>query len=255
MANRTFQSLVNRVSPYAPGCPNETMRRAIREAAIQVCERTQLWRHSGSRVQLLPGVHEYAYDIPTNSEVHTVFAAIMNDRPLELLNLDDAICKHPEWADLFSGEDPSVVWSETPGGAIGDGTYNEDLFNGGSDFVLPDAIIAKASTPCTFTQIAIDKYIVLPLPDDQEYLLRLFLALKPKRDADSMEEKAFNDLEDVIFHRTLNNLLIMPDVQWADRDAATYHYKQYMFLSGEKKARANLGNARGSLSVRYNYFA
>jgi hypothetical protein len=82
----------------------------------------------------------------------------------------------------------------------------------------------------------------------------MFMALKPKRSAVGMDEVAFNDLEDAIMHGALQDLLILPNVPWADRDLASYHAKQYIFYTTERRARANLGNARGSFRARMQPF-
>lgn len=256
MADRAFSTLTARAAPSAPGCPTETIRRYIRDAAINVCERSLAWRYEIPKYELLPGVHKYTFNVPANTEVCCIFAAIVNDQPLDLLNLDAALQQYPKWADLYSGEDPDVLWSLTPSASINSYVYNEQTFDGITDFVLPDAVVAEASTPRAVTQITPDQYVILPLPDgEKEYFMRMFVALKPRRDATGMEQNIFNDLEDAILHRALNNLLILPNVPWSDRDAATYHAKQYHYYTHERKARANLGNNRGSMSVRMRPFA
>lgn len=256
MADRNFSTLVPRVNGNVSGCPYPTIEQHIRDAAIEVCSQTLAYRYEIPRFNLTPGVHEYTFNVPTNTEVHAIFAAIMNDRPLALLNLDAAIRQHPEWADLYSGEDSSVVWSETPSGAIGEEAYNEGTFNSNPDFVVPDAIVADGGTPRTLTQVSPDKYIVLPLPDnDATYAMRMFVALKPLRSATAMQENAFSELEDVVFHRACQTLLLMPNTPWFDGALATYHGKQYTYFKSERRARANLGNNRGSLSVQMRRFA
>lgn len=250
MANKTFVSLAKRIAPHVPGCPQETIRQYARDAAINACERTLLWRYQIPLYNLLPAVHEYAFDVPIHTEVHAVFAAIMNGTPLTLANMDDAIAAYPAWADLYSGESASELWSETPSAALNEYEYNEETFDGITDFVLPDSVIADAGTPQFFTQVTPNRYIVVPLPDDQTYEMRVFVALKPRRDATYMDEDVMNELEDVIFHRTVQNLTLIPNVPWHDKDMVLYHGRQYNFHMNERRARANLGNNRGSLTVK-----
>lgn len=256
MAERNFSDLVARATPSVPGCPSKTIENYVRDAAINICERTLAWRYQIPLFNLLPAVHEYAFEVPSNTEVQAIFAALVNSSPLRLMNLDDAICAYPAWADLFSGEDAAELWSETPSAALNEYTYNEETFDGISDFVLPDSVVADASTPKACTQLTPHRYIVLPLPDGATtYEMRMFVALKPRRDATSMDNDMFNELEDVILHRALNNLLILPNVPWSDRELAAYHAKQFTFLTGMARARANLGNNRASLTVRPQRFA
>ena len=256
MATRTFASLVPRLNPSVPGCPQYTMIQYIRDAAIRVCERTLLWRYTQPTFPLLPGVHEYLYDKPANTEVHVLFDAMANDRPLTKLTLEQALYQYPEWADLYSGEDPSTVWSLTPSGSFNTYEYNNGLFNEDPAFVLPESAVAKASEPRSITQLTPDKYIVLPLPDDEKtYTMRMFYALKPTRDADGMDEAIFNELEEAILHSALQHLLVLPNVAWSDRELASYHAKQFLREMVERRARANLGNMRGTMRATAPKFA
>lgn len=255
MADRAFSTLASKINPSVPGCPTATMIQYIRDSAIRTCERTLAWRYEVPLFDLLPGVHEYAYNKPANTDVHAVFAALMNNSALEKLTLDDALRLYPAWADLYSGEDPSVLWSLTPPGSYNTLEYNESLFNGGEEFVLPQSIVADAHTPRSICQVSPDKFIVLPLPDDdQPYTMRMFLALKPKRDASGMDSIIFDDLEEVIMHGALQHLLVLPNQYWSDRELAAYHAKQYLYQITERRARANLGNVRGTMRAKMQPF-
>lgn len=255
MANREFTSLVARVNPSVPGCPQPTMVQYIRDSAIRTCERTLAWRYQVPLYNLLPGVSEYAYNRPVNADVHVMFEAVVNQRPLERLTMEKAIELYPQWADLYSGEDPSVVWSETPSGAFNTQDYNEELFNDNSAFVLPQSIVVDATTPQSICQISPDKYVILPLPDAMAtYQMRMFLALKPKRNATGMDEVTFDDLEEVIMHGALQHLLVLPNSHWTDRELASYHAKQYTYQVAERRARANLGNVRGTMRAKMQPF-
>jgi len=250
MADKTFVSLVTRLNPSVPGCPQETVRQAIRDAAINVCERTLAWRYEIPKFNLQAGVYEYFFNTRSGTDVCGIFLATVNDNPLSPLNLDDAARLYPQWANLFSGEDIATVWSgSTNGNVLNNDTFNAETLNQHGEFEAPDAIVAEGSYPQAITQLTPEKFIILPLPDDQTYECRLIVALRPRRDATGMEEYIFRELEDVIVHRALQNLLILPNVPWSDRDLATYHAKQYQFHMNHARARANLGNNRGSMSV------
>lgn len=146
-----------------------------------------------------------------NAVVHAVFGASFVDGPaLEPLVLDAALRQYPQW----------------------------DAAN-------------QASQPQAFCQLNTTQFIVLPKPEaGSAYTITLTVALKPTKDATGMDEDVFNELEDVIMHNTLQRLLILPNQNWSDREAAAYHAKQYLFKLTERRARANLGNMRGSMSVR-----
>jgi hypothetical protein len=227
----------------------------IRDSAIRTCERTLAWRYQVPLYNLLPGVSEYAYNRPVNADVHVMFEAVVNQRPLERLTMEKAIELYPQWADLYSGQNPSVVWSQTPSGSINEFDFNDGLYNENPEFVLPQSIVADATTPQSICQISPDKYVILPLPDAMAtYQMRMFLALKPKRNATGMDEVTFDDLEEVIMHGALQHLLVLPNSHWTDRELASYHAKQYTYQVAERRARANLGNVRGTMRAKMQPF-
>lgn len=251
MANRTFASIAGRVEALVPQVPRPTTEEHIRLAARLACEKTLAWRYVPATTTLLPGVYEYAFDVPTTSEVEHMYGFSMNGQPLNLINLDVAIARYPEWADLFSGEDAEELWSETPGGYLGADEYNEDVFNAGSDFVLPDSIVADASRPEAVTMVSPQRYVVLPLPDAQEtYTVRMWLALKPLRTADEMDEQVFNELEDLFVWGALETLFSMPNKPWTNPDYAVHYGNKFREGYLEKRRRANIGHVRGPMSVR-----
>lgn len=255
MTVRAFTDLLPKLLPSVPGCPQPLAVQHIRDAAIRVCERTLGWRYVQPTANLLPGVYEYAYSKPPATEVHAVFGAHMNGSPLTVLTLEQALGTYPEWADLYGGVDLSTVWTGVTAGA-NEATLNAVLYNGGGTFVVPTEAMESASEPRSIVQVSPDKYVVLPLPDSQKtYVLRMFYALKPARNASGMDEIAFNELEDAIIHSALQYLLVIPNVVWTDRELAAYHARQALFVTTERRARANIGNMRGTLVATAPRFA
>lgn len=256
MVDRAFTTLLPRVSPSVPGCPQPMIIQHIRDAAIRVCEHTLLWRYMQPTYNLEPGVYEYAYNKPVNTDVHVLFDALMNDMPLEKLTLEQALWNYPQWADMYSGQSAEALWSLTPPATFNSAEFNEDQFNQQPVFTYPDSVLDDGTEPRSICQISPDKYIVLPMPDDsKEYTMRMFYALKPKRDAVGMDSVIFDELEEVIVHGALQRLLVLPNVVWGDRDLATYHARRCLFETTERRARANLANLRGMMAVRFPKFA
>jgi hypothetical protein len=223
MTTRAFSTLSARVSASAPGCPYPLVVQHIRDAAIQVCERTLAWRYEQSSFNLTPGQYQYSFNKPSDTQVQAVMLVTMNGSPLEVLTLDDARNLYPEWP----------ITSTTP-----------------------TAIQENGSQPRSLAQVNTYQYVVLPAPDAEDtYAVRMIYALKPSRDALEMDADVFDQYEEPIFHRALMTLVVMPKVDWADRELAVYHAKRYMFTMTEARAQANLGVFRGSMSVRFPPFA
>jgi hypothetical protein len=190
-----------------------------------------------------------------NTDVHVMFEAVVNDRPLERLTMEKAIELYPQWADLFSGVNPQTIWLANPGNQFNINPYDGVQYNEGDGVTLPAEALDGASTPQSITQINPDRYVILPLPDDQAtYQMRMFVALKPKRSASAMDEFIMDELEEVIMHGALQHLLVLPNQAWSDRELAAYHAKQYVYQTSERRARANLGNVRGTMRARMQPF-
>jgi hypothetical protein len=256
MADRAFTTLISKVSPSVPGCPQPLIIEYIRDAAIKLCERTLMWRYVQPTFTLEPGVFEYAYNKPLNADVHVLFDAMMNDMPLEKLTLEQALMNYPQWADIYSGQPSSTVWSLTPSTSFNNAEFNSEQFNQQPTVTVPESIVADGTEPRSICQITPDKYVVLPLPDnDKTYTVRMFYALKPKRDASGMDSVVLDELESAVVHRALQELLVLPNVAWADRELATYHARQCLFETTERRARANLANMRGMMAVQFPRFA
>lgn len=257
MATRAFTDLLPKVLPSVPGCPQPLAIQHIRDAAIRTCERTLAWRYAQPTYNLLPGVHEYPYSKPMDTDVHVVFGAQVNGYPLTPMTLEQALRSYPSWADMYSGIDPASIWSSVPTSGFNESEYNGVTFNGGGGAItLPDEAFEDASEPRSFTQLTGDKYIVLPLPDNEKvYTIRMFYALKPKRTSTGMESAVLDELEEVIVHSALQHLLVIPNVVWTDRELASYHARQALFVTTERRARANLGNMRGTLVAYAPKFA
>jgi hypothetical protein len=212
MADRTFNSIVTRLAPSVPGCPNPIIEQYVRDAAIEACERTLAWRYEQPLIRLTPGGFEYAYDTPSQSEVHAFLTVAINGRKVEPVTLEQLHDMMPDW---------------------------------------PDPSIDKRATPRYVTQIDPDHFAVAPAPDSTElYDVKMIVALKPLRTATGMDKIFLDELETVIMHGALQHLLVLPDRNWSDRELASYHAKQFSYKLSERRARANIGAARSSLTVQ-----
>lgn len=254
MPDVSFNTMVPQILPYVTACPKETVRQHIRNAAIVACEQTLAWRYEVKAFNLVAGVHEYAYNKPANADVHALFTTVLDDTTtLPHLTLEQALERYPEWADMLGGVDPLSAWDLTAPSQFNTDEFNALTFGGNPAFVTPENVLDGASQPQCVTQISPDKFIVLPTPD-KTYKLRMFLALKPRRSATSIDETIFSELWDAILHRTIYTLTLMPNKPWSSAEQAGYHRRESRFLMNERRARANLTNGRGDVRVVYPGF-
>jgi len=218
MADRLFSDLVSLVMPSVPGASTPLITNQVRTTAIEVCERTLAWRFNLADVTLVAGTYSYAYVPPSNSEVHTVFTATVNEGIILTMLTPETFRK--KWPDY------------------------------------PSTDTAKRSTPQNFMTISPNAYQILPVPDAATtYTLRMHAALRPTKAATGMDEIYLDDLESVIVHGVLQQLLVLPGQVWSDRELAAYHAKQFVFQVAERRARATLGSGRASPSVRMTKWA
>lgn len=212
MSDRTFNSVVQRLIPHVPGCPHPIVEQYVRDAAIDCCERSLSWRYMQPLIRLTPGVYDYPYELPTQADIHAFLTVTLNDRPMHVETLETITARFPGWPDY----DP-----------------------------------ASRGTPRHIFQLDSRNFGVLPIPDDtQIYDLRMVVALKPLRDANRMNKNALDELENAIMHGALKQLLLMPDKNWSDPRLASFHAGQYLARVTERRARANLGAGRASLTVQ-----
>lgn len=251
MSTLAFSSLLPKILPSVPGAPQPLVIQYLRDAAIRACEASLLWRYTPPPFAIQPGSHENFFVKPPETAVHVLFRAMCNDRPMARVTLEEAIDMYPEWADRFNGLTGDQLWSLTAPETLNSEEYNELLYNGSTDITLPPEATNDKGEPRFVTQLGPDKYVVMPAPGSEEtYTLRMFYALKPTKSASGMDEAVMNELEDVILHGALQQLLVMPKVVWNDNTLASYHARQFLYRLSERRARANLGNNRSSLTAR-----
>lgn len=214
MRNRSFVTLATRIASDAPGCPQPVLVQHIRNAAIDVCERTLAWRGHLEIAQLSEGVGEYAYVSPEDAEVHAVIAASVG------------------------GVEEKSFTALKP-------TPNETFFDSYPGW--PN--ITASGVPRYITHLTADKYGIAPLPD-KAYAIDMWVCLKPLRTAMGMDETALDDIEKAVAHGALQSLLVQSGKPWANENKAAYHGRQYSFLLNERRARYNLGTPRSTLVVK-----
>ena len=211
MAAALFSTLVNRISPNAPGAPQPVLIAHIRDAAIEVCERTLAWRYEQADVTLTTAVESTAFVPDTDSEVHAIISASINGVNAPALTLEQVHARYPKFPDNSSSE-------------LGQPQY--------------------------VTHIDPDTFYHVPIADTAAtYTVKMFLALKPIRTATGMEKAFLDELEDVIVHGALQRLLVLPERTWSDKELAAYHAKQFVFKVSERRARVNVGPGRAALTA------
>ena len=106
----SFDSLVEDIAPNVRQCPDYTVLAQVKNAAIEVCEKTHLWRWVHPRISLTQGVHEYAFQPPANAQIAKVLSATLievPDEPEEETNTGQEL-HGVQYTDLTLGRVPDI---------------------------------------------------------------------------------------------------------------------------------------------------
>lgn len=66
------------IRPEVQGCPDFIIERAVRDAAIEFCRRTDVYVTEPEFITITPGVNEYSVSLPTSTELNHILD-IFND--------------------------------------------------------------------------------------------------------------------------------------------------------------------------------
>lgn len=142
------------IAPYAPGCAAPTAYFGIRQAAIEFCARTRLWRHKASVA--ITANTAAVIPVPTDAVLHRFERVLFDGQPLDP--------KTPAWLDENAhgwrdGElegQPAYVTQLEPGtmllvpGADGTASVSISLKPSQSAMELPDFMVNEyRSVICT----------------------------------------------------------------------------------------------------------
>ena len=217
MAVRLLSTFDALVAPYVPGCPPPTILHHVRNAIIDVCERTLVWRFEMPRIRLTNTIYLYDYELPHQTQVAGIIHSVMNGNPLPPITQERLHTMYPSW---------------------------------------PNGPTSEHSQPLYLSQLDVDHFVVAPVPDDDTtYDVDLVLALKPDRTATEADDTVLDDIEQIVVHGALQTLFSIPEKSWTSIDMSTYHARQFASKIGIRRAVTNIGSARASLSARMQPFA
>lgn len=108
---KDIADILPHIDQYAPGCPAPTAYFGIRQAAIDFCERTRLWRYEDDFD--IPGDESESITTPYGSVLHEIELVQFDDEDLEPQTTDwlDKNCRG--WrANELTGQPSYVVQTE-----------------------------------------------------------------------------------------------------------------------------------------------
>lgn len=149
---RAFSTFTSKIGPSVLGCPPPVITDYVRDTAIRVCERSFYWRERMTSISLTNGTHEYDYTPPAGSAVHAVLRAQVDDVPVPIISISEALEKFPEWDSTPVGKPRYICQVDANTVAVfpppdTDGPYPLELF----------VVLKPTRTATTMPQIVLDE--------------------------------------------------------------------------------------------------
>lgn len=195
MTTSAFTTLYDEVLADVPGVPQPVALNAIRNAAIELCERAGVWTFNAVAINSVALQAAYAFVPEANTEVVGVVVAWYNGVKIE-----------PRTGAQLEAE-VSIP---------------------GSGFFVGTPWHKQSGTPKYFTFERSDQFILAPYPTEALALaIEMKLTLKPTRAATGMEEWVMNKHFETIAHGAKGKLCAMHSKPWSDPGQSTYHLGKF----------------------------
>lgn len=198
------------VLPSLPGCPQNTVIRAVRDAAIEFCNRSLIWKHEVEPFPVVKGIGDYELDVPDEANVAGFVRVRHAERsvPLELRTTDELDDISPGWRTKVG-----VPQFFSQYGQFG---------------------------------ILLDR---LP-KETRRNVLSATLALKPTATANNLPDVLFVDWKDEVVDGARARLMVDASRQWSDPERAAAAGANFRAGIQRAALKARLGSGARDLSVR-----
>ena len=188
---KLFNTLFNEVLPEVPGASQDIALNAIRNAAIEFCDRSMCWTYTQDPISAVANQPNYAFEPDNGADVAGVIQAWFNGLLITF--------KTAQQLEQDQGSSDGVLvsgfpWSEATG------------------------------TPLAFTIERADEFILVPMPDTSiTDAIKMKLALKPSRTASGMEKWVMDKHYMAIASGAKAKLMESPGKPWSNSALSKYH--------------------------------
>jgi hypothetical protein len=202
---KDLDALLPRVLEKAAACPEPTALRHIRDAAIEFCRRTRVWRETGHDFDTgTDGCEVIA--VEPHATIHEITRAAFA-LPLEEDDEEDAV---PSTIELVP---VTVDWLD-------------DTHPGWRD---------EVGTPAYVTQFGTGTVRIVPKPSEAG-TLKLDLLLVPSQIADHLPDVLVDTYPKEIADGAIGSLLLLPNTEFGNAHVGAYHKGEF------EKALGRFGN-------------
>lgn len=206
----TLEQWLPDVLPSLPGCPESTVLRAVRDSAIEFCNRSQIWRHEIEPFPVVRGIADYQLEIPAGAHIAAFIRVKHADRtsPLELRTTEELDDTSPGWRSLEG--------------------LPQHFVQLGADSILLDRVP----------------------PETRLDVLSATLALKPTNSAAAVADILYFDWKEEIADGARARLMFDANRQWSNPKLAVMKHERFQEGIHRAALKARLGSGARSLAVR-----
>lgn len=210
----SYEAFLPYVMPEVIGAPEPVVIQAIRNAAIEFCEKSLVLQRDHDPVTVIANVVDYDLEPPTGYLVAKVMKAWLDNIKLD-----------PVAPDFVADA----------------GVYNR----------LYSSYSAGPSTPRAYVQKDPRSISLWPVAD-KKYAngLTMRVALKPTRASTTIEDEMFEDYAEVIASGAISRLMMSVDKPYTNAQGAVNHRGAFMAGINTARSRALHGHSRANLSVQ-----
>jgi len=210
-----WTDFLSEVMPYVENCPNPIAQHQIRNAAIEFCQRTALWRRQMDQLNIAANIHTYEIDSD--------------------LSVDEAISAIDyAYITETSGDTPLGVTTE-------DSLKQSDPIWRTKTTTKPEAIMMADTENCR----------LYPIPEeDIDNSLVVGLILKPSRDSAGLPDWIFEQWVEKIAHGAKAKLLSMKSRPWYNPQESADEQDSFDLAVTDATIRTNKGNSRQNTQVQ-----
>lgn len=212
--NVDLDYFLNKVLPFAPGCPEPTAFQHIVNAAQDFCEETKLWRMEGQEFEL--GEFPNVLAAPSDALVYDIERCDFNGRKLDPASIGWLDDRYPTWRN-----DGPDMWT---------------------------------GMPRYFTQTQPDTIRVTPAPMTEEKIVKVWARLKPADDAESLPDFIAYKHSNTIAWGALAKILLLPKQDFTDPERAMYFKGEFDTALGRASSSAQVGQQNAPIRTKANFF-
>lgn len=95
-----YKDIVDLLPYQIAGCPNFVAEKAIKDAVLSFCKRSDAYRLTLEPGRTVAGLYEYEVELPKNTNINTVHSVIHGDKTIDPDTEQGANKVNPQWRTL-----------------------------------------------------------------------------------------------------------------------------------------------------------